>query len=139
MEEGELTSRVIGAAIEVHRHVGPGLLESMYEEYLVFELRSRGHVLERQKPLDLRYKTLDLSGHYRVDLIVDSKIVIEVKSVAAILPVHEAQLLTYLRLTGCPVRAVVQLQISHPRRRHASPSEHISAPPRLGGEKGAVQ
>lgn len=96
----DLTEAIIGAAIEVHRELGPGLLESAYEECLCRELEIRGLRFSRQVPLPLKYKGIDLDCGYRVDLIVEDAVVIELKCVEKVLPVHEAQLLTYMRLSG---------------------------------------
>jgi len=101
--DSELTERVIGLAIEVHRHLGPGLLESAYEECLSFELAKAhlGHA--RQVPLPVVYKGFRLDCGYRLDLVIREQLVIEIKSVERILPIHEAQILTYLRLGGYQV------------------------------------
>lgn len=93
------TSTVIGAAIEVHRHLGPGLLESAYQRCLAHELRLRGVDVVTEMALDLDYKGLLVRGGYRVDLLVDDCVVVEVKAIDHVLPIHEAQLLTYLRLS----------------------------------------
>jgi GxxExxY protein len=95
-----LTEKVIGAAIEVHKALGPGLLESAYEECLAYELRLRKLRCERQKPLALRYKEVELECGYRLDLVVEGRLILEIKAVEQLIPVHEAQLLTYLRLSG---------------------------------------
>ena len=100
MEINEVTEIVIGAAIEVHRALGPGLLESAYEECLSRELGLRRIPFERQRPLPLEYKGLRLECGYRIDLLVAQQVVVEVKAVENLLPVHDAQLLTYLRLGG---------------------------------------
>jgi len=94
----EISRRVIGAAIEVHRHLGPGLLESAYESCLVFELKHLGLRLEQQKPLPVIYKDVKLDCGYRLDLVVEDEIIIEIKAVEKLLPIHEAQLLSYLRI-----------------------------------------
>jgi GxxExxY protein len=91
---------VIGACIEVHRLVGPGLLESVYERCLACELRLRGLRFERQRAVPLEYKGIDLECGYRLDFVVEETLVVEVKAVDALLPIHQAQLLTYLRLAG---------------------------------------
>ncbi len=96
----ELTEKLIAAAIEVHRHLGPGLLESAYEECYCRELRLQDIPLERQKALPLEYKGIKLDCGYRMDVVADNKAVVEIKCVDKILPVHEAQLLTYLKLSG---------------------------------------
>jgi GxxExxY protein len=96
----ELTKEVIGAAIEVPRALGPGLLESAYETCLCHELGLRGIPFERQKPLPLKFKEATLDCGYRLDLLVSNSVVVEIKAVEAFLPIHEAQLLTYLKLGG---------------------------------------
>lgn len=101
--EKELTDKVIAAAIEVHRHLGPGLLESAYEECLCHEMELQGIFFERQKPLPVKYKGVRLDCGYRMDIVVDQKVIIELKCVDAIIAVHEAQLLTYLKLSGLKV------------------------------------
>jgi len=98
-----LTERIIGAAIEVHRVLGPGLLESAYEECLAWELRHAGLSVERQVPLPVIYKDVRLDAGYRLDLVVEKQVIIELKTVERLLPVHEAQMLTYLRLSGLKV------------------------------------
>lgn len=95
-----LSEQVIGAAIEVHRNLGPGLLESAYEECLCYELKIRRLAFERQRKLTLNYKGHSLDAGYRLDLVVKNKIILELKCVERIMPVHEAQLLTYLKLSG---------------------------------------
>jgi GxxExxY protein len=100
MNENELTKVIIGAAIDVHRQLGPGLLESAYEACLCHEFGLRQILYESQKPLPVIYKGLSLECGYRVDVLVDSKVVLEIKSVEAVLPIHEAPMLTYMRL-GC--------------------------------------
>ena len=108
----ELTERVIGAAIEVHRALGPGLLESAYEECLCHELRLRGISFQRQVPLPVNYKGVKLDCGYRVDLIVENVLVLELKCLEHVLPVHEAQLLTYLKLTGTRVGLILNFNVS---------------------------
>ena len=98
-----LSHVVIGCAIEVHRALGPGLLESAYEECLAHELKMASLQFERQKPIALWYKALNLECGYRLDFLVEDKLVIELKSVEAILPIFEAQILTYMRLADKPL------------------------------------
>jgi GxxExxY protein len=98
-----LSHVVIGCAIEVHRALGPGLLESAYEECLAHELKMASLHFERQKPVALRYKSLNLECGYRLDFLVEDKLVIELKSVEALLPIFEAQILTYMRLADKPL------------------------------------
>lgn len=95
-----LTGEIIGAAIEVHRALGPGLLESAYESCLARELGIRGFGVERQREVRLEYKGEVLDCVYRLDLVVEGRVLIEIKAVEKLLPIHEAQVLTYLRLTG---------------------------------------
>ncbi len=95
-----LTERIIGFAIEVHRQLGPGLLESAYEECLCYELGQGGLVFRRQVPLPVVYKTIRLDCGYRIDIVVEEKVILELKTVERLVPVHEAQLLTYLKLSG---------------------------------------
>ena len=95
-----LTERIIGAAIDVHRALGPGLLESAYEACLVFELIERGLQVERQKPLPLVYQGVTLDCAYRMDVVVVDEVIVEVKSVEKLDHVHEAQMISYLRLSG---------------------------------------
>ncbi|HWB51127.1 MAG TPA: GxxExxY protein [Stellaceae bacterium] len=97
-----LTEQIIGFAIEVHRHLGPGLLESAYEECLHYELSQAGFVLERQSPLPIVYKSVRLDCGYRLDIVVENRVIIELKAVEWLMPIHEAQVITYLRLSGIP-------------------------------------
>jgi GxxExxY protein len=94
----EISHRIIGAAIEVHRHLGPGLLESAYQSCLTFELKQLGLKLEEQKPLPVVYKQVKLDCGYRLDMVVEDEIILEIKAVEKLIPIHEAQLLAYLRL-----------------------------------------
>lgn len=105
--DGDLTTRIIGAAIEVHRHLGPGLLESAYEECLCFELRERNLLIVRQVPLPVVYKSVRLDCGYRMDVVVEGAVVLELKCVDTVMPVHKAQLLTYLRLSGLRVGLIL--------------------------------
>ena len=97
------TERIIGLGIKVHRRLGPGLLESVYAECLCWELRNSGMSYMREVPLAVTYEDMRLSPAYRADVIVEEQVVLEIKSIERILPVHEAQTLTYLRLSGCKV------------------------------------
>jgi GxxExxY protein len=98
--ESALTSRVLLAAIEVHRHLGPGLLESAYAVCLCRELDVMGLNFDRERPLPVAYKGLNLNCGYRMDIVVEDRLILELKCVDRILPIHEAQLLTYLKLSG---------------------------------------
>ena len=95
-----LTEKIIGFAIAVHRELGPGLLESAYEECLCFELKQAGIAFGRQVPLPVIYKAIHLDCGYRLDLVVESRLILELKTVERLLPIHEAQLLTYMKLSG---------------------------------------
>ena len=99
----QLTAAVIGAGIEVHRILGPGLFESVYDECLAWELGLRGLRVDRQAAIPVVYKEVKLDASYRVDFLVERKLVVEVKVVERILPVHDAQVLTYMRMSGIPV------------------------------------
>jgi GxxExxY protein len=111
LELEELSSAVIGAAIEVHRELGPGLLESAYEECLCHELTLRKILFKRQVSQPVSYKGVQLDCGYRLDLLVADQLVLELKSVAAIEPIHEAQLLTYLRLSRCKVGLLINFNV----------------------------
>ena len=106
-----LTEQIIGAAIEVHRHLGPGLLESAYETCLAYELEQLGLAVERQRAIPLVYKEIRLDQGYRLDLLVEQKVVVELKVVDKITPVHEAQVLSYLRLSGCKVGLLLNFNV----------------------------
>ena len=106
-----LTGKVIGAAIEVHKALGPGLLESAYEECLCHEFKLRSFPFERQKELPIEYKGLKLDCGYRLDIVVWSKIILELKSCSELQPIHEAQLLTYLKLTGLKVGLLINFNV----------------------------
>jgi len=108
----ELTERVIGAAIEVHRALGPGLLESAYEECLCHEMYLRGISFERQVPLPVEYKGVRLDCGYRLDIVVERALILEIKCLEHVLPVHEAQLLTYLKMTGKRVGLILNFKVS---------------------------
>src|SRR2546429_6416275 len=107
----ELTEKIIGAAIEVHRALGPGLLESAYAACLDYDLRSRGLRTEREKPLPLRYKQVNLDCGYRLDLVVESAVVVELKCVERLQRIHDAQLLSYLRLSGFRIGLLINFNV----------------------------
>ena len=109
---GDYSELVIGACIEVHRHLGPGLLESTYEHCVAHELLLQGLRVERQRPVPLDYKGAVLDCGYRLDLVVEGALVVEVKCVDRLLPIHRAQLVTYLRLTGLPTGLLVNFRES---------------------------
>ena len=107
-----VTETIIGCAIEVHRHLGPGLLEKAYEVALSRELTLKGVEHQRQKPLAMTYKGVILPVGYRIDLLVDNLVVIEIKAVEAILPIHEAQLLTYLKVGEYQVGLLLNFNVN---------------------------
>lgn len=109
--ENEISRRIIGAAIEVHRALGPGLLEGIYQQCLAHELTLRGLSFEREKPLPVQYKGIHLDCGYRVDLIVEGRVVVELKAVESLLPVHASQVLTYLKLTGCRLGLLINWNV----------------------------
>ncbi|MBA2702606.1 MAG: GxxExxY protein [Blastocatellia bacterium] len=107
----DLTREIIGASIEVHRKLGPGLLESAYKECLCRELMLRGIPFERERPLPLEYKGIRLECGYRVDILVGGTVALEIKAVEALAPIHDAQLLTYLRIGGWRVGLVINFNV----------------------------
>jgi len=111
MEENQITEIVIGCAIKVHKSLGPGLLESAYEECLFYELSKTKLQVEKQKPLPLIYEEVKLECGYRTDIIVDSKVVIEIKAVEALNDIHLAQVLTYLKLSKCKVGLLINFNV----------------------------
>lgn len=112
MEPNDVTRAIIGAAIEVHRALGPGLLESAYEECLCRELALRKIPFEKQRPLPVEYKGVLLDCGYRLDLLVANTVVVELKTVEELLPIHEAQVLTYLRLGGWKIGLLVNFNVA---------------------------
>ena len=111
MDINKLTGEVIGAAIEVHKALGPGLLESAYEECLFRELFLRKMSLKRQEPLPIEYKGVKLDCGYRLDIVVADQLIVELKACESLQPVHEAQLLTYLKLTGIKVGLLINFNV----------------------------
>jgi len=109
--ENELTDRIIGAAIEVHRHLGPGLLEAVYEECLCYELSQMGLRFNRQVHLPINYKGIKFESAYKMDLVVEDAIVIEIKAIEELLPVHAAQLLTYLKSSNKRVGLLLNFNV----------------------------
>jgi GxxExxY protein len=110
-EEVRLSSVIIGAAIEVHRHLGPGLLESSYQRCLAHELRSIGIRFEEQRRIPLSYKGLLLRDVYRIDLLIEDRVVMEIKSIEALQPIHQSQVLTYLRLLDLRLGLLVNFNV----------------------------
>lgn len=105
--DNKLTEKIIGAAIEVHRTLGPGLLESAYQECLLYELRQLGLKVEKEKALPIIFKEIKLDHGYRIDLLVEDQVVIELKTVEAFTEVHSAQVLTYLKLGNYPLELLI--------------------------------
>ena len=111
MDINHLTGKVIGAAIEVHKALGPGLLESAYEECLCIELELKKIPYERQKELPIEYKGITLNCGYRLDIVVASSLILELKACEKLEPIHEAQLLTYLKLTGIKLGLLINFNV----------------------------
>jgi GxxExxY protein len=111
MNENELSKIVVDCMFKVHKNLGPGLLESAYEECLFYELLKTGLLVERQKPLPLFYETIKMEIGYRLDFLIENKLVIEVKAVEAINDVHKAQVITYLKLSGCKLGLLVNFNV----------------------------
>jgi len=107
----QITEGIISAAIEVHRALGPGLLESAYEACLTFELTQRGLKVEQQKPLPVVYREVKLDCGYRLDLLVEEAVIVEIKAVDHLMPIHQAQLLSYLKLSGLKVGLLINFNV----------------------------
>lgn len=112
MEFEPLSNRIIGAAIEVHKILGPGLLESAYEECLLFELSNANLFVERQKPIPVIYKEIKLDCGYRLDLLVEKQIIVEIKSIEALAPIHTAQILTYMRFAEKKIGLLINFNVT---------------------------
>jgi GxxExxY protein len=112
MNENELSNIVLGCAIEVHKQLGPGLLESAYQECLYYELKNKGLTVSKEKPMPILYKEVKLDHGYRIDLLVENKVVIEVKAVEMFTDVHTAQVLTYLRLGGYKLGLLLNFNVT---------------------------
>lgn len=110
-EYTELTGTIIGAAMEVHSYWGPGLIESIYEKSLAHELTLRNVEVKRQVKLQLKYKDLELDDDFSLDLIADGKVIVELKVVKELAPIHQAQLMTYMRLTDCKVGLLINFNV----------------------------
>jgi GxxExxY protein len=106
-----ITETIIGGAIAVHRELGPGLLESTYEACLAYELAKRGLAVERQKELPVKYRGVKLDCGYRIDLLVEEKVIVELKAVERLEPIHIAQVLSYLKLSGCNVGLLINFNV----------------------------
>ena len=115
-ELNSITKQVIGGAIDVHRALGPGLLESVYETCLASELIDRGIRVERQKGLPVTYKEITLESGYRLDLLVNDKVIVEIKAVELLSPLHKSQLLTYLKLSGLRVGLLINFNVPELRK-----------------------
>ncbi|HSV76810.1 MAG TPA: GxxExxY protein [Bacteroidales bacterium] len=112
MTENELSKVVFDAALKVHQNLGPGLLESAYEECLFYELNKTGLFVQKQKPLPLIYEEVKLEVGYRIDIMLENKLIIEVKAVDALNDVHLAQVLTYLKLSGCKLGLLINFNVT---------------------------
>lgn len=112
MTENEISKVIVNCAYKVHTALGPGLLESSYQECLFYELQKEGLTVEKQKPLPLIYEEVKLDIGYRVDLMVNNKVIIEIKSIDALNDVHMAQILTYLKLSGCRLGLLINFNIA---------------------------
>jgi GxxExxY protein len=110
--DSKLTGKIIGCAIEVHKILGPGLLESAYEECLAFELSKAGLSLKRQKPVPVVYKTIKLECGYRIDLLVENEVVVELKSIDVFAPVHTAQILTYMQFAKKKIGLLINFNVT---------------------------
>jgi len=111
MDENEISSRVIGAAIELHKQLGPGLLESVYERSLAYELNNSGLYIKTQVPVPFIYKEIDMDVGFKIDILVEEKVIIELKSIEALAPVHFAQVLTYLKITNLKLGLLINFNV----------------------------
>lgn len=111
MNLDELTSAIIGSAIEIHRELGPGLFESAYEACLTYDLQQKEFQIERQKALPIVYRGIQLDEAYRLDVVVENAVILELKSVESLLPIHTAQLLSYLKLSGMHVGLLINFNV----------------------------
>ena len=111
MTENEITERIIGCAIKVHKNLGPGLLESAYQECLFYELKNSGLTVEKEKPLPLIYEEVKLDCGYRLDLLVENKVIVEIKSVEALNEIQLAQILTYLKLNDSKIGLLINFNV----------------------------
>lgn len=115
MDENQLSNKVIGAAIEVHRQIGPGLLENIYLKCLTYELEQLGVHAKTEVTLPIRYKQLEFKEGYRADLVVEDKLIVELKAVETMLPVFNAQLLSYLKMSGLRLGLLINFNVPHLR------------------------
>lgn len=107
----KITETIIGAAISVHKALGPGLLESAYETCMVYELAQQGLKVIQQKPIPVVYREVTLDCGYRLDLLVEDQVIVEIKSVDTLMPIHKAQLMSYLKLSGCSVGLLINFNV----------------------------
>ncbi len=112
MEINQITEKIIGCAIEVHKQLGPGLLESAYEECLFYELKNTGLEVKKQLALPLVYKEIKLDAGYRIDLLIENKVIVEIKSVDALAEIHKAQLMTYMKLANIKVGLLMNFNVT---------------------------
>ncbi|MEX2596120.1 MAG: GxxExxY protein [Salibacteraceae bacterium] len=112
MKENDITYKVIGCAIKVHKSLGPGLLESAYQECLLYELKKEGLFVEKEKPMPLMYEDVRMDVGYRIDILVENKVVVELKSVESLTDVHRAQTLTYMKLGDNKLGLLVNFNVS---------------------------
>ena len=137
MSDNKTTEKIIGCAIEVHKALGPGLLESVYEECYCYELIQNGFTINRQVPLPIVYKGIRLDCGYKIDIIVNDFVIIELKAVEKLLPIHDAQLLTYLKLYKRPLGLLLNFNVPVMKdgiKRLVNNYQEPSASPRLCGE-----
>ena len=113
MRSNEISRGIIGSAIKVHTVLGPGLLESAYEACLGYELQKRGHAVKSQVSLPINYDGLCLDAEYRLDLLVDDAVIVELKAVSELLPIHRAQVLSYLKLSSCKLGLLINFNVLH--------------------------
>ena len=111
MLENEISEKIVGAAIEVHKELGPGLMESIYQKCLTFELRESGLKVEAEVEVPVRYKGTEIEGGFRLDLLVEDKVILELKAVERVLPVYSAQLLSYLKLCGLKLGLLINFNV----------------------------
>ena len=111
IEENEISGKIIGCAIDIHRELGPGLLESAYQACLFYELREAGLKVEKEKPLPLVYKEVKLECSYRLDLLIEDRIIVELKTVESLNYLHNKQLLTYLRIANCKLGLLINFNV----------------------------
>ncbi len=128
MEFDLLSKEIIGCAISVHRTLGPGLLESAYEECMIYELSVKGFKVERQKPIPIVYKEIKLDCGYRLDLLVENRVVVELKSIESISPVHEAQILTYMRFSKIKIGLLINFNVTTIRQGLKDMSSNFRGP-----------